>query len=289
MLTFRDIQDAVLERFNEQRRSAAKEWINFVYGGIWGLEEWTFKNTTANVTVTQGSQTVSNLPADLGIPHGLLNSDGTPLRYLDWREWNVWHYGETTSQQPYEWTIIGEGAGAEIKVGPLSNATANSYLLMYERERGFYPSTTLNVPTTTLPQATLTVQSTSAAASAGSVLIAGRPVAYTGKTGSTLTGCTGGTGTFAQGEIVVYLQPQAGELSEDSDTPLLPPETHQILVHAAQAIGQTGENDYSVYMSDDRVQQALEQMRRRYLPPERGGVEQWGSYLSATVETGGGW
>jgi hypothetical protein len=288
MLTFKNTQDAVLERFNESKRPSAKEWINYVYGQIWGLEEWTFKSTTAPVTVTSESQNVTNVPADFGIPHGLLNAQGVPLQFIDWREFQLRHYGETESAQPYEWTVVGEGAAAQVLVGPLSNETSSAYLLMYERERGYYPSTTLSAATG-LPSPVITVASTAEAAAAGSVLVAGRVVTYIGTTPTTLTGCEGGAGTFAAGETVVFLQPTAGELSQDTDVCLLPPETHQILVHAAQAIGQTGENDYAVYMTDDRVQQGLDTMRARYLPVERGETVQWGSYTFARYETGGNW
>lgn len=288
MLTYRQIQDAVLERFNESVRPNAKEWINYVYGQIWGLEEWTFKSATAPVSVTAGSQAVSNVPADFGIPHGLLNAQGVPLQFVGWREFQVRHYGEAQTAQPYEWTVINEGVGAEVLVGPTSTETSDSYLLLYERERGYWPSTAL-ASDIGLPSPVITVASTAEAFPAGSVLIAGRVVTYTGKTATTLTGCSGGAGTFAAGEDVVFVQPAAGELSQDTDVPMLPPETHQVLVHAAQAIGQTGENDYAVYMTDDRVQQGLDTMRARYLPVERGDMEQWGSYTLARFETGGNW
>ena len=54
----------------------------------------------------------------------------------------------------------------------------------------------------TLPTATLTVASTTGFASSGVVQIAGCNVAYTGKTSTTLTGCTGGTGDVTSGEPV---------------------------------------------------------------------------------------
>lgn len=288
MLAFVDIQDAVLTRFSEDDRASAKEWINFVYGQIWGLEEWTFKSATALVTVTAGSQVVTDLPADIGIPHLLQNSQGTPLAFIDWREFQLRYYGWQGPQLAYEWTVQNEGIGAQVFVGPPSNETSSAYQLLYERERGYYPSTALTAAAT-LPAATLAVTDTSQAPASGTLLIAGRVVTYTGKTATAFTGCTGGAGTFATGELVVVLSPQPGELSQDTDVPLLPPETHQVLVHAATAIGQAGENDYSVYMTDDRVQQALDTMRNRYLPVERGDLFQWGSYTQAHFESSGAW
>jgi hypothetical protein len=68
--------------------------------------------------------------------------------------------------------------------------------------------TTLN-GSVTLPQATITVVSTTGYPAAGTIYIGGQAVAYTGKTGTTFTGCTGGAGTFASGATVE----QAGGLT----------------------------------------------------------------------------
>ena len=138
----------------------------------------------------------------------------------------------------------------------------------------------------TLPVATLPVADTSQALDSGTVMIAGRPVEYAGTDVGSLVSVTGGTGTFTTGDLVVYVNPQAGELANDTDVPLLPPETHQILVHAAMAIGQSGDNDYSLYLSDDRVQQGLNSMRDRYLIRERGETVAWGDYRDAPAITG---
>jgi hypothetical protein len=288
MLTFKQAQDTVLERFNDGSRSKCKEWLNYVLGQVWGLEEWTFKRAVATVTVTAGSTAVTGLPADIGIVRLLQNAQGGKLTYREWDEFMLRHYGETGSVIPYDFTLIGTGAGCQMYVGPPSSETSSAYQVLYERERGYYPSTTLN-GTAALPTGTITVASTAAAPTSGTCLIGGRLVTYTGTTGTTLTGCTGGTGTFTTGDLVVFLSAQAGDLAADSDVPLLPPETHQLLVHAATAIGQTGENDYSLYLSDDRVQQGLDAMRRRYLIAQRGETEQWGSYGLAHFETGGSW
>lgn len=288
MLTYKQIQDSVLERFNEGRRGDCKEWINFALGQIWALDAWLFKQAVAPVTVTTGSTAVTGLPSDIGIVRLLQNSRGGKLTFREWDEFMLRHYGNATTTIPHDFTTLGTGVGAQILVGPRSSESSSGYQLLYERERGFYPSTTLT-GSTTLPTATITVASTSGAPTSGQCLIGGRQVTYLGVTGTTLTGCTGGTGTFAPGDLVVFASPQGGELHNDSDVPLLPPETHQILVHAAQAIGQTGENDYSLYLSDDRVQQGLNAMRMRYLVTQRGETEQWGSYDSAHFETGGSW
>lgn len=54
----------------------------------------------------------------------------------------------------------------------------------------------------TLPLATIPVVSTAQFAATGSGFVGGQPISWTGKTASTLTGCTGGTGTIASGTPV---------------------------------------------------------------------------------------
>lgn len=289
MLTYRQTQDAVLERFNEGRRADCKEWINYVLGQVWVVEEWTFKQAVAAVTVTAGSNKVTGLPLDIGIVRLLQNAQGVKLTFRPWDEFNLRHYGETGSMVPYDYTVLDTMPGCQVYVGPTSSETSALYQLLYERERGFYPSSTVTGGSLTMPAATVTVASTAGAAASGNAMIGGRIFSYTALTGTTLTGCSGATGVFGTGDLVVFLTPTPGEMFNDGDVPMLPPETHQMLVHAAQAIGQTSENDYSLYLSDDRVQQSLNAMRRRYLIQQRGETEQWGSYDSAHFETGGAW
>jgi hypothetical protein len=174
----------------------------------------------------------------------------------------------------------------DLRVGPTADTTSAVYQLLYERACGFYPSTTVN-ETTTLPDATLTVADTSAFPSSGTALVGGRKVVYTGKGGTTLTGCTGGTGSMTTGDLVVSLTASAGQLHDDGDVPLLPPDTHMILVHGAQAMGRTLESDVTAGLQDDRVSQLLDTMRRRYLVKERGETEQYGDVYAADVHTWG--
>lgn len=290
MLTFKAAQDAVIERFNAGRRNDVKEWIRFVHGQVWGLDEWTFKQALSPATVTTNSNILSGLPGNVGVVHLLQNAQGAPLTYRDWKDFQRLHFGETGLSVPYDYTVVGAGRAVQILVGPKSSETSSAYQLSHEYDPGFYPSTTLTDAQTTLPAATLNVADATVFPTAGTVLIAGRPVAYTGKTGATaLTGCTGGAGTFAATEPVVCLAPTAGDLSGDTDVSMLPFDFHQILVHGAQAIGQTGENDYSMYLSDDRVQQGLDAMRRRYLVSERGETQQWGSQENAAEMDGWAW
>ena len=133
MSTFLELQDAViLNLLDESDRAAVKTYINHRYGWILALEEWSFLNDTASVTVTAGSQTVSNLPSDFGIPIGLWDSDGNPLQAMsDWRRFQDLYnanLGDTGTPEAY--TVI----GSTLLVGPVPDTTATDYLLAYELE-----------------------------------------------------------------------------------------------------------------------------------------------------------
>lgn len=65
-----------------------------------------------------------------------------------------------------------------------------------------YAPTTTVASAATLPQATITVSDTSLFPTTGSLTIGASTVAYTGKTSTTFTGCTGGTAAMAVGDRV---------------------------------------------------------------------------------------
>lgn len=73
------------------------------------------------------------------------------------------------------------GNAVSVEYAPLTYLTAGASL----------PSATLNVRDTTLLPAT------------GTVTIGANTITYTGKTGTTLTGCTGGTGSVVAGDRVL--------------------------------------------------------------------------------------
>lgn len=133
MSTFLELQDAViLGLLDESDRAAAKTYINHRYGWILALEEWSFLNDTASVTVTDGSQTVTNLPTDFGIPIGLWDSDGNPLQAMsDWRAFlSRYNANLGDSGSPEAYTVI----GSSLLVGPTPDTTATDFLLAYELE-----------------------------------------------------------------------------------------------------------------------------------------------------------
>jgi len=58
-----------------------------------------------------------------------------------------------------------------------------------------------------LPQSTINVASTTGFAASGTFVLNGQTITYTGLTGTSFTGCTGGTSTLATGQSVVYTHP----------------------------------------------------------------------------------
>lgn len=70
----------------------------------------------------------------------------------------------------------------------------------------------------TLPQATITVDSTSGFGDSGTFEVDGNIVTYTGKTATTFTGCTGGSGAVADDEVVTQKESTAFDIQSGSST-----------------------------------------------------------------------
>jgi hypothetical protein len=82
----------------------------------------------------------------------------------------------------------------------------------------------------TLPTGTLTVQSTKGFSDSGTIIVAGQSVAYTGRTATTFTGCTSGTGVVAVNAQIT----QAGGLTASS-----------LLANVGEITGWTGTTLYA--------------------------------------------
>lgn len=117
-------------RFNSGQTSSIQQWINNRYAALWGQEEWTFRYATVqNLTVTQGSTSLGNLPTDFGIPIGLWRDDGYPVIYMSPREfWNV-YAGATDQGAPQFYTVENN----TILLGPNPNVSSTTYTSKYER------------------------------------------------------------------------------------------------------------------------------------------------------------
>jgi hypothetical protein len=131
-MTFLNIQDQLVKvpnaRFSEADRDQAKLWINDRYAELWGLENWTFRDRIAQVTVTAGSQTVSAVPADLGPVLTFQLDTGQPLNFLSPQQFQENYYGSTWTGVPSDYTVV-NGA---MYVGPTPATSSTSYQLIYE-------------------------------------------------------------------------------------------------------------------------------------------------------------
>lgn len=59
-MTFKELQDFVLsDRFDETKRADAKIWLNHRYGRLWAMEPWTFKKSTATLSLSSGASSVA--------------------------------------------------------------------------------------------------------------------------------------------------------------------------------------------------------------------------------------
>lgn len=120
-------------RFSSAQQTQVQRWLNHRYAELWDSEEWIFKYAKANVTATSGSDQITNLPSDFGLPIGLWRDDGYPLIWMPPRDfYNLYLTldGLKDTGDPQHFTMIDQ----TITVGPISNATTSSYTLAYERD-----------------------------------------------------------------------------------------------------------------------------------------------------------
>ena len=273
-MTFKEIYDQVLRRFNSGLEVDIKGWIRDANEQLWAIDGWTFKRASLAVGVESGSRLVTGLPSQLGTVRGLLNQYGERLAYEDpdvfWRGC----YGDSAVGTPDRYTREGE----LLYVAPTPGETA-AWMLLQEMPVGYYVSST--TPGVLLPSATLPVASGLEFNTAGGrVRVAERHlVSYTGVSGNTLTGCEGGQGNVPANASVISLEAHFGVMSVDTDVPLFPISTHFALVLKATANGQIVEGDQRAAGTEDAYRARVEAMQRQYLVATRGEPQVWGSSL----------
>ena len=103
--------------------------MNFRYEWLWDVDEWTFRNGTATVSLSPNSGVVGNLPADLGIPLALFRSDGSPLMPISELRMFQAIYGSGTPGMPEAFCPV----GTSILVGPTSAVSDSSCTLVHEK------------------------------------------------------------------------------------------------------------------------------------------------------------
>lgn len=132
-MTYKAIVDAVLaDGFAEAKRANAQQWVQARHAWLWDLEEWTFREGSATVTFTSGSQVVANVPTDFRAVEMLYDAQGSPLRaYKDHREfYNVYNANAGNgSGRPEAYTVY----AGQIIVGPAGDGSTG--LLFYEKNK----------------------------------------------------------------------------------------------------------------------------------------------------------
>jgi hypothetical protein len=108
-------------------------------------------------------------------------------------------WGPVVSNALVATTVAGLGAGTEGELGLIK----------------VMPTTFNNGGATALPAATITVGDTSGFPTAGTVTTPAGTITFTGKTATTLTGCTGGTGTLAANAVITLATVTAGAADYD--------------------------------------------------------------------------
>ncbi len=138
-ISFLTLQNTALANgFTESNRADAKTWINFRYGWILGLEEWTFRRSIAAVTFTAGNSLLQGIPTTFGPGAGvainLQTSDGSQLNPMDWGDFQQRYYGTTVpSGTPMAYSVVSGNVngtfGSQILVGPTPSANDTGQLM----------------------------------------------------------------------------------------------------------------------------------------------------------------
>ncbi len=125
---------------------------------------------------------------------------------------------------------------------------------------GSLPSTTISVASNglSLPQPTINVQSTLGFPTSGTINISGSTVNYTAINGTQFTGCTGGSGVMATGEVVVSSGTTA---PTTSDPNLLFPTQGRRILKGGQGLGVSldGSGNLVIRFQSGAVDQPLQE------------------------------
>jgi len=129
-------------RFNNNLLNSAGRWINLRYAELWGSAPWPWKNA-----IVTSSDLIDDLgrgvwPADLQRPLSIQNSvDGTPVDYMNPKEFFYAYTGSNTSGQPVSnYTVLGSDVPTPMTLVPFfaPSLIGTSFTLVYERKLGHY-------------------------------------------------------------------------------------------------------------------------------------------------------
>lgn len=108
-MNFVSLQDEVLtNRFDPGQRPQAKNWINYRYGRLWGMENWSFKYQVTTLNVTSGATSIAR--GTIGDIVRIWDTTVSPgyAPMVPLRPEDMWDAGrQTTTGAPYDYTIVG--------------------------------------------------------------------------------------------------------------------------------------------------------------------------------------
>lgn len=108
-MNFLGIQDEVISnRFDPGQRPQVKNWINYRYGRLWGMENWTFKYQITTLAVPGNASSVARgtIGDIVRIWDTTVAPGYAPMRPL--RPEDLWDAGSTTQTgAPYDYTMVG--------------------------------------------------------------------------------------------------------------------------------------------------------------------------------------
>jgi hypothetical protein len=108
-MNFLEIQNEVItNRFDASQRPQVKNWINFKYGRLWALENWTFKYQLTTLSVSSGATSIAR--GTVGDIIRIWDKTISPgySGVLAVRPEDLWDVGsQTTTGAPYEFSVIG--------------------------------------------------------------------------------------------------------------------------------------------------------------------------------------
>lgn len=108
-MDFAALQDEVLsDRFGVEKRDATKNWLNYRYGRLWGMEPWTFKNQISTLNVPMNTQSIAR--GTIGRISALWDSTLSPNYQgtMPLRPEDFYYFASLSAGTPYNWTVIGD-------------------------------------------------------------------------------------------------------------------------------------------------------------------------------------
>ena len=108
-MTYLELQTEVLsDRFDEGKRANVKNWLNYRYGRLWGMEDWTFKTQISDLAVSAGLSQIAK--GSIGSILAIYDATTSPY-FSDTfavRPEQINAYATLTSGVPYNFTVIGD-------------------------------------------------------------------------------------------------------------------------------------------------------------------------------------